>query len=61
MNERSIAIGSEGLLNVPNRIGVSSGPEKPEASIGAARSDLINVLITDEDTARKMLDILDGE
>ncbi len=61
MNERSIAIGSEGLLNVPNRIGVSSGPEKPEASIGAAHSDLINVLITDEDTARKMLDILDGE
>jgi len=61
MNERSIAIGSEGLLNVPNRIGVSSGPEKPEASIGAARSGLLNVLITDEDTARKMLDILDGE
>jgi DNA-binding transcriptional regulator LsrR (DeoR family) len=61
MNERSIAIGSEGLLNVPNRIGVSSGPEKPEASIGAARSGLLNVLITDEDTARKMLEILDSE
>ena len=61
MNERSIAIGSEELLGVPNRIGVSSGPEKPEASIGAARSSLLNVLITDEDTARKMLEILDGE
>ena len=61
MNERSIAIGSEGLLNIPNRIGVSSGPEKPLGSIGAARSGLINVLITDEDTARKMLEILDDE
>lgn len=61
MNERSIAIGSEELLNIPNRIGVSSGPEKPLASIGAARSDLINVLITDEDTARRMLEILDDE
>ena len=61
MNERSIAIGSEELLGVPNRIGVSSGPEKPEASIGAARSGLLNVLITDEDTARKMLEILNSE
>jgi len=61
MNERSIAIGSEGLLNIPGRIGVASGPEKPEGNIGAARSGLINVLITDEDTARKMLEILDSE
>ncbi len=61
MNERSIAIGSEALLNVPNRIAVSSGPEKPEATVGAARSGLINVLITDEDTARKMLEILASE
>ncbi|CAA9466581.1 MAG: hypothetical protein AVDCRST_MAG02-3174 [uncultured Rubrobacteraceae bacterium] len=61
MNERSIAIGSEELLGIPNRIGVSSGPEKPEASIGAARSGLINVLITDEGTARKMLEILNDE
>lgn len=61
MNERSIAIGSEALLNVPNRIAVSSGPEKPEATVGAARSGLINVLITDEDTARRMLEILASE
>jgi len=61
MNERSIAIGSEGLLNIPCRIGVSSGPEKPKANVGAARSGLLNVLITDEDTARKMLEILDSE
>lgn len=61
MNERSIAIGSEELLQVPNRIGVSSGPEKPAANIGAARSNLLNVLITDEDTASAMVDILNNE
>ncbi|MGH3088849.1 MAG: sugar-binding transcriptional regulator, partial [Rubrobacteraceae bacterium] len=61
MNERSIAIGSEELKRIPTRVGVASGPEKPAANIGAARSGLLNVLITDEDTAAKMLDILDNE
>jgi deoxyribonucleoside regulator len=61
MNERSIAISTEHLSGVPNRVGVSSGPEKPRANIGAARSSLLNVLITDEYTAGKMLDILDDE
>ncbi|CAN5722975.1 sugar-binding domain-containing protein [soil metagenome] len=61
MNERSIAISSEQLPHVPNRVGVSSGAEKPRANIGAARSTLLNVLITDEDTAVRMLDILDDE
>ena len=61
MNERSISIGTEELKRIPTRIGVSSGAEKPLANIGAARSNLLNVLITDEDTARRMLDILDEE
>jgi deoxyribonucleoside regulator len=61
MNERSIAISAKHLSGVPNRVGVSSGPEKPRANIGAARSSLLNVLITDEHTAGIMLDILDEE
>ena len=61
MNERSIATSSEQLQRVPNRVGVSSGAEKPTANIGAARSSLLNVLITDEGTAGKMLEILDDE
>jgi deoxyribonucleoside regulator len=61
MNERSIAISSEEISYVPNRIGVSSGVEKPRANIGAARSGLVNVLITDEETAARMLEILDED
>ncbi|MDQ3303603.1 MAG: sugar-binding transcriptional regulator [Actinomycetota bacterium] len=61
MNERSISINAEEVRGIPTRIGVSSGPEKPLANIGAARSGLIDVLITDEDTAREMLNILNNE
>ncbi len=61
MNGRSIAIGAEALKRVPTCIGVSSGPEKPLGNIGAARSSLVDVLITDEATAGRMLDILNDE
>jgi deoxyribonucleoside regulator len=61
MSERSIAMSSEQLSRIPNRVGVNSGAVKPMANIGAARSSLINVLITDEDTAGKMLYIVDDE
>jgi DNA-binding transcriptional regulator LsrR (DeoR family) len=61
MNERSISIGTEELKHIPTRIGVSAGAEKPLSNIGAARSGLLNVLITDEETARSMLDILNDE
>ena len=61
MDGRSIALSFEELRQIPNRIGVGSGAEKPEANVGAARSGLINVLITDENTAIKMLDVLNGQ
>lgn len=60
MDERSVALSFEELRRIPNRIGVGSGPEKPVANVGAARSGLINTLITDESTAIKMLDVLNG-
>jgi DNA-binding transcriptional regulator LsrR (DeoR family) len=58
MDERTIAITFEEIKAIPNRIGVSGGPGKARPNIGAVRAGLLNVLITDEDTARKMLDIL---
>jgi DNA-binding transcriptional regulator LsrR (DeoR family) len=61
MNERTIAVGPGVMKGIPNRIGVSWGQEKAIANIGAVRSGLVNVLITDEPTARKMLVFLDEE
>ena len=58
MNERTIAIGFDDMQGIPNRIGVSGGMHKARPNIGAARAGLINVLITDQDTAREMLGIL---
>jgi deoxyribonucleoside regulator len=58
MNERTIAISFEDMSRVPNRVGVSWGAQKALANVGAVRSGLLNVLITDEDTAREMLGIL---
>lgn len=61
LNERIIGMDFEGMVNIPLRVGVSWGIQKAIANIGAARSGLINVLITDENAAKKMLDILSGE
>ncbi len=49
------------LKKIPNRVGVSGGPNKALPNIGAVRAGLLNVLITDEDTATEMLAILDNE
>ncbi len=61
MNERTIAIDFEDMKGIPNRVGVSGGMHKVRPNIGAARAGLLNVLITDDDTAREMLDILESE
>lgn len=61
MNERTIAIEFEEMRAIPNRIGVSGGPNKALPNIGAVRAGLLNVLITDEDTATEMLDLLNSE
>lgn len=61
LNERMVGLDSEDLLNIPLRVGVSWGVQKVLANIGAARSGLVNVLITDENTAREMLEVLDGK
>jgi deoxyribonucleoside regulator len=59
MNERTVALDFESLVRVPTRIGVSWGVEKALANVGAVRSGTLNVLITDEDTAREMLRLTD--
>jgi DNA-binding transcriptional regulator LsrR (DeoR family) len=58
LNERMIALDADAMRRVPLRVGVSCGGEKALPNIGAARSGLINVLITDEDAATAMLRLI---
>lgn len=61
MNARTIGLGFEDLSRAPTRVAMGWGARKPLANIAAARSGIVNVLITDEGTARGMLEILNAE
>ena len=61
MTGRTIAIAFDEMRATPNRIDVSGGPGKALANIGAVRAGLLNVLITDQDTAAEMLAMLNEE
>ena len=53
--DRTIGIGMEEMLQVPNSIGVARSIEKVPSIIGALRSKAINTLITDDETAHAIL------
>lgn len=61
MNDRTVALDPESVKGIPIRVGVSWGEKKVVPNIGAARAGLINVLITDEETASGMLRFLERE
>lgn len=50
-----IAIEEKTLKAIPCRIGLAGGPDKLEAIRGACRGKYINILVTDEGTARALL------
>jgi len=54
---RLVTIRYEDLLRLPVRIGVAGGPGKIAPILGALRGGLINVLVTDSITARKVLEM----
>lgn len=58
LNDRVLAIDLDSFKRIPIRIGVSSGTEKLSAIIGAARGGLINVLMTDLETAHELSKML---
>lgn len=55
MNDRVIGLDTEKLKSIPLRIGIAGGVEKTEAILGALRKKYINSLITDENTAVRIL------
>ena len=55
VDRRIIAIEPERLMAVPHRIIVAAGSEKTNAVRGALRARLCNVLVSDRETARALL------
>ncbi|MGJ9385011.1 sugar-binding transcriptional regulator [Salipaludibacillus sp. CF4.18] len=53
--ERTIAIELPKLRNVPYSIGVAESKEKVPSILGAIKGKFINVLVTDEETAKELL------
>ncbi len=52
---RLIGVSAQELLKIPVRIGVAGGPAKIDPIIGALRGGLINILVTDRETASEVL------
>lgn len=55
-HNRIITIAEEAFKQIPTRIGVAGGIGKAEAILGALRGNFINVLVTDDEAARCILD-----
>jgi DNA-binding transcriptional regulator LsrR (DeoR family) len=56
IEERMISIDADAMMHVPRRIGVAGGMRKLDAIRGAVAGGWINVLITDADVARQLLE-----
>lgn len=56
-SERLVSIRRDDLLSIPVRLGVAGGEGKAEAILGALRSRYVNVLVIDNVTARKVLEM----
>ena len=56
-----IGIDIKKLRRVPHSIGVASGTEKANAIVGAINGGYINVLVTDIECAKKLLEISDNQ
>ena len=55
VNDRTIGIGIDALSSIDNVIAVASGLRKAEAILGALKGKHLNILVTDDDTAKAIL------
>jgi deoxyribonucleoside regulator len=58
LNQRIVGIELEALHDIEQVIGVAGGEAKAEAILGALRGGHVNVLVTDDTTARKVLNLV---
>ena len=56
LDDRVIGIGLEKLIKMPYSVGIAGGVEKTNAIYGAIMGKYINVLITDMETGKKLLE-----
>lgn len=56
LDDRLVAIGWEELRSVPCVIALANGRTKTHAILGALRSKVLDIIVTDADTARSVLD-----
>lgn len=55
LHNHVVAVKPDELKRIPSIVGAAAGPEKVGPILGALRGKLINILITDETTARDIL------
>lgn len=55
LEQRTVGLALESIGAKDHAVGVAGGPRKAEAILGALRGGLLNVLITDEESARSVL------
>ena len=56
-NDRVAAMHLEDIRRIPSKIGIAGGERKAEAVIGAVRGGYINILITDSECAKKLIEM----
>lgn len=55
LHDHVVAVKPEEMKHIPSIVGAAAGAEKVEPILGALRGRLINILVTDETTAREIL------
>lgn len=56
-NDRVAAMRLEDIRRIPSKIGIAGRERKAEAVVGAIRGGYINILITDTECARKLIEL----
>ena len=57
IEKRIIGIGWDEIKNIDRVVAIAGGPEKNDAILGALHGGFVDVLITDHETARKLVEV----
>lgn len=59
LDQRVVGLRLDEMREIPLRVAACGGPGKTQALLGALRGRMINVLVTDQETARRLLTDID--